>query len=159
MSLRTYLPTWIGCVLVTSIGSQRNFGFFVFLLGLLLLLAMPVALWRLCLRPALRKSTLIGAAMWLTSLAAISGAQWYHQKVARQQADEVVQFVTRYRQQHGQYPDPEQGLAPLRVARERGVRYWLKNDGQPLLFYHSTLTGFDKYHYDFTTQRWVFLPD
>ena len=75
-------------------------------------------------------------------------------------ANHYVAIVQSYRHAHGRWPkDREEIGLPAYKYHELWYYFLPTNDTPPGLGYRSNLNGFDVWFFDFTKNKWVFLPD
>src|SRR5437870_12823715 len=96
----------------------------------------------------------IRVAIWGFALALVAAVQGYSAYAARADADMAVAAVTRDKERTGSYPATlgEVGLDPDDLWRKWRAVYAARG-GRPSLFYATTFTPFESYHYDFQARR------
>lgn len=158
-SLREHLPfaAAIGLLLLCL---PRHAGFIV-------LFSLPfVAIW--CVynavvalrRPAGRRVQAYKGAILALALAAIGAVHWWYARDARAHAQAAADAVLAFRSREGRFPAQ---LAEVGVDATQLRRHWRLHyqgeSGEPVLFYATTFTPFETYHFDFGMRSWVYRPD
>ena len=154
-----HLSSLIIWSVVTLVLAQQHAALFA-------LLALPFVLFYILARLVfllLRKRALgqlgVTFALIAVSCLLVATVHLVRYKEARQMGEEIVQKIRAYKEMHGVYPGSsrEFGIPPEQLKSRRV--YYSLGDGEPVLFYSSTLMPFDIYWYNFGQSAWEYRPD
>jgi hypothetical protein len=99
--------------------------------------------------------------IWFFSIITVSGIHYYHSKLTHENALYVSGVIEAYKSNHGNYPPNLEaiGLTKEQLRKLLGVSGYNVQNGEPMLFYGSPITVFDKYFYNFKESKWHYVPD
>ncbi|UOO92039.1 hypothetical protein [Vitreoscilla stercoraria] len=150
--LRSLLPLMVFCAVSVLVLIQPQMGFFIYVFTPLLLIYIGTCAWKSRHNPQLLPTLAIKMLLCFVSIASIAMIQGRHHQQARLVANEAVQSIQTYQQQHQVFPkqlqDAWQATTPL-----PNVSYQL--DGkQAQVSYSSTFMPKTQFVYDFQNQNW-----
>lgn len=153
--------TLITCAVIIFLGVQRFMGVIIVIAAIPLSIWLLYSIYIIVSKPQLRKSQLTRIALWAASLLIIFGAHYYLYEVTRNNANDIVAMLEKYKSEHGSYPEKIDaiGLTQKQIKEKIGMAYYSFTDGQPHLFYGVTYVAFDTYDYNFQTKAWVYRAD
>lgn len=164
IKLRPFLGRLLAASIAVIILSLPGFGLFLCLSGFIFIPWLLISIYFCISDTAQRRQRLPEILIWLFAYTLISGIHAIHRYHAKTQAQQVVELIQKYADQHGKYP-PD--LASIGVATATGQgaihrpRYYLPESGfeKPILIYQSTFIPFDKEIYSFDQRTWKTLTD
>lgn len=149
-----------GLVFVVILSSQRHAGLLMFVVAPLALLYQAVQLLRSWCVPHQRTRRLAACLLVVTAALVTTLVQVHWLSSSRASADDIAQKIERYYVANGRYPSTlaDVNVSATDMRRSIHLYYWRK-DEELLLSYGSTLVPFDRWHYDFATRKWRYVPD
>lgn len=159
--LKLIKRTAITALVVVAASSPRYY------LSVFVLAAIPLIFWYLyscyvAIRfKARRKCQLIRMLIWFFAIIFVSGIHYIHFRKTQINAQYVSNVIEGYRFNHGNYPPDIEatGLTKEKLRELLGVAGYNYQNGEPMLFYGSPITIFDKYFYNFKESKWDYVPD
>jgi hypothetical protein len=141
--------------------AQKYLGVGLYLVVVLLLMWIPLWVYRAIRQRELRSFFFARMAIWVAAVALVAGIHYIRHITTRHQADEIAAAVTRYSQAHGHCPASltELGMTREQLREKLGTAGYDCRDGKPFLAYAAPFVGFAAYHYDFANGAWKYYPD
>lgn len=150
--LRSLLPLMVFCTLSVLVLIQMQMGFLIYGFAPLLLIYMSLCAWKVRHNSQALPTLAIKMLLCFVSIASIAMIQGRHHQQARLAANEAVQYIQAYQQQHQAFPpqlqDAWQATQPM-----PNVSYQL-HAKQAHLSYPSTFMPQTQFVYDFAQQSW-----
>jgi hypothetical protein len=161
MPLRPIIATIAACAIVAFLTWPVHGGFIVLFTLPVLAFWFPYSCYVIWRHPARRRLQTIKLCLWLIVVGGVCGLHLYYCVSARSAANDVINAVLTYKEQHGSYP-PRLEVAGIALGKTGGpwrIGYVIDEKDTHALVYPTTFTVFEAYIYEFEQGRWVYVPD
>jgi hypothetical protein len=147
---------------ITFLASQRSYAFMFLLLPPFLLAWFFQNIYLAIRNPIARKQRISLMGLWILSLGVVFYSHKYHELTARNNANEVIAMIEKYKVDYGVYPENSEAIGMDRIKlRDRcgTICMYSANNSVPYFLYKDTLFIFDTHLYDFKKKAWEYQYD